>query len=323
MRLGVCASGRSIEGEIDRVSARGERTGLLDRGDIAALERLSLESLDAIVAGLVGEREASGRTAGFEFADYRPYVAGDDVRRIDWNIYARLHELHVRTSPQEASLWLSVLLDASRSMDSGVPNKLFYGRRLAALLGAVALLRDDAVEVHTLSDGASADSGGFDSGSDVLGAMVEELERLPAGRSTDLRESIRRAATSGWQPEVAVLISDGLVPHEELAAAALELARSARSATFVHVSDPAGTRPDWAGSTLLLDSETGQRIDATITPEVQQRYAERYARLSVEIARQCRANGVRYVKADTSVDPLDFLIARARERSLLQTAPAG
>jgi uncharacterized protein (DUF58 family) len=323
MRSDVSASARSTEDEADRVSAGGERSGLLDRGDIAALERLSLESLDAIVAGLVGEREASGRTVGFEFADYRPYVAGDDVRRIDWNIYARLHELHVRTSPQEASLWLSVLLDASRSMDSGVPNKLFYGRRLAALLGAVALLRDDAVEVHTLSDGASADSGGFDSGSDVLGAMVDELERLPAGRSTDLQESIRRAATSGWQPEVAVLISDGLVPHDELAAAAQELARSARSATFVHVTDPVRTLADWAGSTLLLDSETGQRIDATITPDVQQRYAERYARLSAEIARECRANGVRYVKADTSVDPLDFLIARARERSLLQTAPAG
>jgi uncharacterized protein (DUF58 family) len=315
-------SGPSTTHETDRVSARAEGTGVLGREDIAALERLSLESLDAIVAGLVGEREASGRTVGFEFADYRPYVPGDDVRRIDWNIYARLHELHVRTSPQEASLWLSVLLDASRSMDSGVPNKLFYGRRLAALLGAVALLRDDAVELHTLSDGASADSGGFDSGSDVLGAMVDELEQLPAGRSTDLQESIRRAARSGWQPEVAVLISDGLVAPAELAAAAVELARSARSATFVQVTDPVGAVADWAGSTLLLDSETGQRIDATITPEVQQRYAERYAQLSAEVERQCRANGVGYVKADTSIDPLEFLIARARERSLLQTAPA-
>jgi uncharacterized protein (DUF58 family) len=323
MRWGVSVSGRSMPAEADRVSSGAERNGLLGREDIAALERLSLESLDAILAGLVGEREASGRTVGFEFADYRPYVPGDDVRRIDWNIYARLHELHVRTSPQEASLYLSVLLDASRSMDSGEPNKLFYGRRLAALLGAVALLRDDAVEVHTLADGASADSGSFDSGSDVLGTMVDELERLPAGRSTELRESIRRAATSGWQPEMAVLISDGLVPREELAAAALELARSARSATFVHVTDPAGMVRDWAGSTLLLDSETGRRIDATITPDVQRRYTKRYARLSAEIERQCRANGVRYVKADTSVDPLEFLIARAREQSFVRTALAG
>ncbi len=120
-----------------------------------------------------------------------------------------------------------------------------------------------------------------------------------------------------------MLISDGLVPREELAAAALELARSARSATFVQVTDPVGMVADWAGSTLLLDSETGQRIDATVTPEVQQRYAERYARLGAEIERQCRANGVRYVQADTSVDPLQFLIARAREQRLVQTALAG
>src|ERR1700683_3498733 len=101
MRWGVSVSGRLMPAEADRVSAVAGRPGLLDRGDIAALEALSLESLDAILAGLVGEREASGRTVGFQFRDYRPYVAGDDVRRIDWNISARLHELHVRTSPQE------------------------------------------------------------------------------------------------------------------------------------------------------------------------------------------------------------------------------
>jgi len=118
-----------------------QRGPLLDRADIQVLERLSVESLDAIVTGLVGQRDGPGQTVGFEFSDYRRYTPGDDVRRIDWNIYARLRELHVRTAPQEASLALSVLLDASRSMDSGEPNKLRFGRRLAALLAAVRSLR--------------------------------------------------------------------------------------------------------------------------------------------------------------------------------------
>jgi uncharacterized protein (DUF58 family) len=304
------------------VSSSAEPRPLLDRRDIRALEGLSLESLEAIVAGLIGQREAPGRSAGLEFADYRRYNPGDDVRRIDWNIYARLHELHVRTAPQEASLWLSVLLDASRSMDSGEPSKLRYGRRLAALLGAVALLRGDAVEVHVLSDGDSVTSGSFDSGGDALGAMVSELERLPAGRTTQLEQSIRRSSKSGWEAEMEVLVSDALVPSDELSDALAELARSARSTTLVHVSDSVESVGGWLGSSLLLDSETGQRRDAMITPEVQQRYAERYAQWCRQIELQCRSHGVRYVRADVTVDPLELLLAGAREQSLVRAAPA-
>jgi uncharacterized protein (DUF58 family) len=301
----------------------GAGAPLLDREDIRALERLSLSSLGAIVAGLFGQREGRGTAAGLEFADYRRYTPGDDVRRIDWNIYARLHELHVRTSPQQASLWLSVLLDASRSMDSGDPNKLRYGRRLAALLATVALLRSDSVEVHTLSDGDSVSSGSFDSGADALGLMVEELGRLPAGRTTQLERSIRASRASGWEPELTVLISDGLVARANLAPAILELARSARAATFVHVIDPREAVLAWTGSTLLIDRESGRQIDATITPETQEHYAELYARLQAELEQQCRAHGVHYLQAPTTLDPLELLIAAAREQTLLRTARAG
>jgi uncharacterized protein (DUF58 family) len=304
------------------MSSPAEPRPLLDRQDIRALEGLSLESLEAIVAGLIGQREAPGRSAGFEFADYRRYNPGDDVRRIDWNIYARLHELHVRTAPLQASLWLSVLMDASRSMDSSEPSKLRYGRRLAALLGAVALLRGDAVEVHTLSDGDSVAGGSFDSGGDALGAMVSELERLPAGRTTQLQESIRRSSRSGWEAELEVLISDGLVPSDELSDALAELARGARFTTLIHVSEPVEAVGEWLGSSLLLDSETGQRRDAMITPEVQERYAERYARWCRGIEQQCRGYGVRYVGADVTVDPLQLLLAGAREQSLVRAAPS-
>ncbi len=307
----------------DQTGGEPRRRPLLDGADLQVLERLSVASLDAIVAGLVGQREGPGQTAGFEFADYRRYTPGDDVRRIDWNIYARLRELHVRTAPQEASLALSVLLDASRSMDAGEPNKLRFGRRLTALLAAVALLRSDAVEIHTLSDGDSVSSGSFDAGAGVLGAMVEQLERLPSGRSTDLEMSIRRSRRSGWEPEAAVLISDGLVAADDLAAAVAALAGSARTATFVHVGDPTQTAGAWQeGSTVLVDSETGRRLEVTITPQVQALYAASYARLSAQIEQQCRAHAVRYVKADASIDPLEFLLAAARVETLVRVAPS-
>jgi uncharacterized protein (DUF58 family) len=312
-----------MQADADRTGARGEHGPLLDREDIRTLEGLSAASLDAIVAGLVGQREGPGQSAGFEFADYRRYTPGDNVNRIDWNIYARLRELYVRTAPQEAGLRLSVMLDGSRSMDTGEPNRLRYGRRLAALLGAVALLHSDAVEVQMLSDGESVTSGSFDSGAGALGTMVLELERLPSGRTTELARSIRRSGKSGWTPEVAVLISDGLQRGEDLAAALVELARSSRSATLVHVSEPVEELRGRGGSTLLVDSETGRQIDAILTADALASYEARHARWRAGIERQCRARGVGYVLADVRIDPLELLIAAAREETLLRVARSG
>src|ERR1700760_3585169 len=129
---------------------------LLSTGDVRKLERLSLTSLSAIEAGFTGQREGPTRTAaGIEFAEHRRYTPGDDIRRIDWGVYGRMRELLVKTAPSESRIWMSLMIDASRSMDAGEPNKLWYARRLAALLGTVALLRSDSVQVHMLADGRS------------------------------------------------------------------------------------------------------------------------------------------------------------------------
>jgi uncharacterized protein (DUF58 family) len=296
---------------------------LLDREDIRALENLSIESVDGIVAGLVGLREGQGSSQGFEFADYRRYAPGDNASRIDWTIYARLRELYVRTAPLETGLWLSVLLDASRSMDTGTPSKLRYGRRLAALLGALALLRSDAVEVHLLSDGDSFSTGSFDSGAGALGTMLTELQRLAPGRGTELARSIRHSGRSGLQPQMAVLISDGLMAEDDLAAALVELARSARSAALVHVCEPAEDLDAWEGSTLLLDSETGRRIDATITPDARAGYLARHERWCADVERRCRAGGLNYVRADARIDPLELLFGAARRQGLVRAGSAG
>ncbi|HWF54132.1 MAG TPA: DUF58 domain-containing protein [Solirubrobacteraceae bacterium] len=296
---------------------------LLARDDMRTLERLSLASLEALVAGLVGRRQGPGHSAGFEFTDYRRYSPGDDIRRIDWNVYARLHELHITTAPDETRLWLSVLVDTSSSMDSGTPSKLRWSRRLAALLAAVAVLRDDEVEVHGLSDGTSVSGGSFSGGTGVLNALVAELQRMPAGRMTTLDRSIRRAARSGRQPEMAVLISDGLVPASDRADAIAELARSARSTVLVHIGSAAEAAAGPAGSVVLLDSETGERVTATITADVQARYAARYAAFLAEVQKQCAARGVRYVHADATVDPLELLLDGARDGRLVRSGPLG
>jgi uncharacterized protein (DUF58 family) len=283
---------------------------LVSGEDVRVLERLTLDSLGAVLDGVGGRSGGPQRGGGFEFADYRRYVPGDDVRHIDWSVYERLHELHVRIAPQESRLALSVLIDASASMDFGEPPKLRYARRLGGLLGVIALLRSDTVQLHTLSDGAAVTGRLYDS-RDMVELLVDELETPPGGRTTDLAGSVRRARDEGTDAKLAVLITDALVPGEQLRAALHELSRYAQEAALMHVLDPVDADPGPEGSIVLVDGETGQRMELDVSDDARRRYAERYAELETEIERSCRAAGVQHVAAPTSVDALDLLLENA------------
>ena len=289
---------------------------LISSDDIRALEHLTLDSLDALLGGIGIRQGGPGRTGGFEFADYRRYTEGDDVRRIDWSVYARLRELHVRTPPQETRLALAILLDASASMDFGQPSKLRYAQRLAALLGTLALMRTDTVQVHTLYDGDAVTGGLHDTGG-MLGPLVHELAEIPSGRTTDLASSVRRAREQGADTGMAVLISDALTPLAQLDAALHELARDARSPVLLHVVDATDATAGPSGPAALIDGETGQRLELDVTEDTRMRYAERYARFRGEVERSCRAERVRYLEVSTSVDPLTLLLENARTAALL------
>jgi uncharacterized protein (DUF58 family) len=314
---GPTAAGRDApRGRAAAVGADGSPP-LIRRGDLEALEALSVDSRDALLSALGGQRQGVGSGSGFEFVDYRRYTPGDDVRRIDWNVYARLHELHVRVAPADTRLALSLLLDASASMDFGNPNKLYYGRRLAALLGAVALIESDTVRLHTLSDGGAFTGTLLDSRV-MLGLLLEQLERLPAGRTTRLANSIRRARDQRPDAEMAVLISDALVPADDLTAGLRELSHFSSQATLVHLIDPAEASAGPSGSVQLVDRETGQSLDIVIDEQVGERYAERHARFLADVERACRTAAVGYVPASTSVDPLELLLNAARSGLLLR-----
>ena len=120
-------------------------TSIVDGELLRKLDRLSLSIGRDLLNGLMGEHQATRRTSGIEFADYRQYSPGDDLRRVDWNAYARLGTLHVRQSQAEHDTVLFLLVDRSPSMDFGNPSKFFAARRLAAALGYVALSHLDNV----------------------------------------------------------------------------------------------------------------------------------------------------------------------------------
>lgn len=295
----------------------GSRDGpLIDAEALGQLERLSLPRLDALLAGFIGQRVGPRGARGLEFADYRPYSPGDELRRIDWNIYARLGELFVKVAPSEAHIGLALLVDGSRSMDEGQPSKFRYAQQLAAMLGAVALLSSDAVQVHMLADGTSWSGATVTSPQLVMG-LVGEVASLPRGERTDLARSIQACRRGGLETDLAVLITDALAPSEQLAEAVQELSRGARSSALVHVIDDRELATPLRGALELRDRETGERLTVDVTPELRERYRVGFE-LLVEQARElCAAHGVAYVRALTSVPALDLLFEAARRAEVV------
>src|SRR5215217_2101460 len=123
---------------------------LLDSGFMARLDQLDVMSRKLLAGKLKGERRSKRRGQSVEFADYRNYVIGDDLRFIDWNIYGRLDRLFLKLFMEEEDLSLYVLVDVSKSCDFGNPNKALYLKQVAAALGYIGLVNYNRVNVTAI-----------------------------------------------------------------------------------------------------------------------------------------------------------------------------
>src|SRR5690348_32639 len=125
---------------------------LLDAKFLAQLEQLELVSRKIFLGRMKGDRRSKKKGQSVEFADYRNYVIGDDLRFLDWNLFARLERLFIRLFMEEEDLHVYILLDNSLSMDFGNPSKLHYAKQVAAALGFIGLVNLDRVVVEAFND---------------------------------------------------------------------------------------------------------------------------------------------------------------------------
>ena len=288
---------------------------LIDAAAMRQLEQLSLAGVGAIVRGFGGQRAGSGHSRGLEFVDYRRYSPGDDLRNIDWNVYARLREVVVKTAPSEGHVDLALLLDGSASMGAGQPSKFRHAQELTALLGTVALLGSDTIAVDVLADG-EAWAGARLAAPHLVTELVAELGSLPRGTRTDLTASLREHRRGTPFADLAVLVSDGLVEPADLDTALGELVASGAAATLVHVVDAeAPDLPD--GPTELRDAETGERISVELTAALRREFAERRVEAAGVVRELCAGQGVTYLRAGMDVAPLDLMFGAARVAGLV------
>ncbi len=182
---------------------------LIDQGFLAKIGKLDIVSRKILQGKIKGEKRSKKRGQSVEFADHRQYSPGDDLRFLDWNIYARLDRLMIKLFLEEEDLHIYLLLDASASMDYGRPNKFRYAQRVAAALGYIGLVNMNRVGIGTFS---STLDRVFrpERGRKNLKKLVAFLEQTPCGGRTDLGAAFKRFALEHSRQGIVVILSDFL-----------------------------------------------------------------------------------------------------------------
>jgi uncharacterized protein (DUF58 family) len=309
---------------------------LFDEPFLRKLERLAILSRRAMAGQLQGERRSTKRGQSVEFADFRPYSAGDDIRRIDWNAYARLERFFIKLFVEEEDLTVHLLVDTSRSMDWGQPNKLWYAIRAAAALGYIALVGLDQVTATGMGD-TLGESFPPHRGRNQAFAFFDFLAGLNATGATDLRQALTRYAAQARRPGPLLLFSDLLdtapwpssnpaIQSSGWADGLQTLASRGFEVTVLHILSPDEVNPEaseWlsAGPTRdfkLLDSETDAEVEITADYDLLERYRDGLTAWQEELRRFCGARGIHYVSIETSLPFEELLFALLRQRGVLK-----
>ncbi|HUS16571.1 MAG TPA: DUF58 domain-containing protein [Chloroflexia bacterium] len=312
-------------------------TTLFDATFLKKLERLSIISRKLRAGRMKGERRSSKRGSSVEFADYRNYVPGDDLRRVDWNAYARLERLFLKLFQEEEDVTVHVLIDASKSMDwgdnapvfglgaPGTPagaagvdqNKLIYAKRTAAALGYIGLSGFDRVTVAAFHRGTMTRFAPVRGRGHAVNLLRFIAGLQPEGE-TDLDATLRAYAAHAHFPGICFILSDFFSSGggtEGLAA----LQAAGHEIHVLHVLAPAEVHPELAllGDLRLRDSETGQTQEVSIDSGLLDLYAEKFASWQGALESFCRRRGINYLQITTDSPFDDLVLHYLRRRGVL------
>lgn len=284
------------------------KTRLLRPDVLAAIGRLDLIARAVVEGFLAGLHSSPYRGISQEFAAHRPYIAGDEVRRVDWRIYARTDRLYVKEFEEETNAPIRLLLDVSASLNYAPreTSKLDYARYLAASLSYLAIRQNDRVGL-TCFNTEARERITARGGQRHLHTILAVLERVEAAGQTRIAPLILREAGQWKRRGLAILISDLYDQPEEIIEAATRLRRVGHELNVFHLLDRAEKFMEHTGTHEFQDLETGETllVDAD---RVRRSYLERVEEMRAFFRREFARAGADYAELDTS-EPLDKALA--------------
>ena len=296
--------------------AKTSESTLLSPELLAQLERLELVTRKVFRGRMKGERRSKRKGQSVEFADFRNYVAGDDLRQLDWNLYARLEKLIIKLFLEEEDLHFYALIDSSMSMDFGEPTKLEYAKQLAAALGFVGLIRADRVRIETLAQGP-ADRSPILRGRHSVWRMLQHVEAISPSNTISLAEGVKNFCLRNAGRGVVVFISD--LMDKEGYETALKFFVSHQVDCFViQVLSQEELEPDVKGDLKLVDCEDQDIAEITVSAPLLNKYQKTLNSFVAGAQDFCTRRGIHYLMANNQL-PVDELVAsHLRRRGLIR-----
>lgn len=275
---------------------------------ISRLEALQL-SVKWVRAGnkLGGRFPINRRGSSVEFADYAAYCAGDDIRAIDWNLYARLDRLFVKTYKEEIELSVELLVDATGSMGLPTPEKFERATRLAVSLGYVGLTGRHHVRLSWIAPGRLATSPWFHQRHDLF-RLIAQAKAGRVGGPVDVPEWMRRAAaTLRWHGGQAIVITDGMIRPADFFKALHVLMVRNLEIKVIQVLTPQELHPArLVRGGQLIDVETGMTHQLAYGPaELDRAVAEH----NEALVRFCKRHGIPFARHRLD-EPLESFIIK-------------
>jgi uncharacterized protein (DUF58 family) len=289
---------------------------LLEPQFLARLEQLELVSRKIFLGRLKGERRSKRKGQSVEFADYRNYVVGDDLRFLDWNLLARLDRLFIRLFQEEEDLHFSVLIDNSLSMDFGTPTKLHYAKQVAAALGFIGLVNMDRVVIEAFNDRLTQRMPPL-RGRRSLWRLLDFLGTIQAAGPSDLRQSLRTFALQSSGKGIVVLLSD-LMDKAGYEEALRFLVARQLDIYVIQILSQEEIEPEIVGDLKLVDVEDDDMAEVTVSAPLLKRYKQNLAGYQAALHEFCTRRGVSYIFTSNQV-PFDRLVmSYLRRRGLVK-----
>lgn len=291
-------------------------SNLLNPELLTRLERLELVSRKIFRGRMKGERRSKRKGQSVEFADFRNYVPGDDLRFIDWNTYARLDRLFLKMFLEEEDLHFYALVDASRSMEFGDPTKLHLAKQLAAALGFIGLVRGDRVKIETFQQ-ARGEVGPMFRGRQSLWRMLEHLEGFQPNGATDLAEGVKNFCLRNSGKGIVVLVSD-LMDKGGYEGALRYLLAQDMDVYVVQVLSAEEMEPELQGDLRLLDCEDGDVAEITASGPLMKRYKQTLTAMIESVRDYCTRRGMTYLLARNDEALEDLVTGYLSKRGLVR-----
>ncbi len=275
----------------------------LNDGFFSRLETLAL-NLRADLLGFFGGKhlvKTYGQTV--EFADYREYMLGDDIRRIDWNLYSRFEKYFLKLFTDERQMHVQIFLDCSASMGKDNPAKANYAIALAAAIGFLAVHNMDKVTFNLIKGDRAENPFGTLVGKRSFFHAISELEKLEFAGEADITAAVTNCPTTGTNDGISVIISD-FFTERDWKQAVDYLTYKKRQVMLMQVLTPEEIEPTYSGRFDFIDAESeslldGKNMKLRVTRSMQLAYEEALKDFKEDMKTFCASREAGYFSVST------------------------